>query len=121
VKDVPACFIVDVSDIGVSFRCSATQTLLEGMETSGSEAIPVGCRGGGCGVCKVRIESGIVHRLKMSRARISIDEERAGLVLACRAYPRSALRVQSLAARSPRDVLGRKGSFLERSLQSIKA
>ena len=37
------------------------------------------CRGGGCGVCKVRIDSGEVRTEKMSRQHVSADEQALGL------------------------------------------
>lgn len=47
----------------------------------------MGCRNGGCGVCKVRAVEGQVERRKMSRAVIAAEEEQRGYALACRVYP----------------------------------
>ncbi|MBB1163198.1 2Fe-2S iron-sulfur cluster-binding protein [Aquariibacter albus] len=71
------------------YGCAASRTLLGGMEALGRRGIPAGCRGGGCGICKVRIETGTVRTDRMSRAHVSVDEEARGYVLACRAYPTS--------------------------------
>ncbi|WP_428425006.1 2Fe-2S iron-sulfur cluster-binding protein [Methylibium sp.] len=84
---------VHIANTGEAYGCADTRTLLEGMEALARRGIPVGCRGGGCGVCKVRIETGAVRTEKMSRSHVSADEEAAGYVLACRAYPRSDLRL----------------------------
>ncbi|MCW5832515.1 MAG: 2Fe-2S iron-sulfur cluster binding domain-containing protein [Labilithrix sp.] len=46
----------------------------------------IGCRGGGCGVCRVRV-SGPVELGKISKNRLDDDDRRAGVVLACKAVP----------------------------------
>jgi len=63
------------------------------MERLGKRGIPVGCRGGGCGVCKVEILSGSYRARVMSRSCISAREEAAGTVLACRVWPESDIRI----------------------------
>lgn len=93
----PACFSVAIGNTQERYACRTDQTLLGGMEQLGRKGIPVGCRGGGCGVCKVRIESGRARCERMSRSHISADEEAAGYVLACRAYPQSDLQLQAVA------------------------
>jgi ferredoxin len=89
-------FEVLIENTGESFRCTEGQSVLKAMEQLSRKGIPVGCRGGGCGVCKVRIEAGTVRTEKMSRTALSAAEEAEGLVLACRAYPRSDLRVRAV-------------------------
>ena len=86
---------VTIEDDGSSYRCSDTLTLLEGMESLGKKGIPVGCRGGGCGVCKVHVLSGSYTNRVMSREHVSVEDEAQGRVLACRVRPTSeiALRV----------------------------
>jgi len=66
------------------------------MEMVGRSGIPVGCRGGGCGVCKISVVEGEIHTRKMSRAHISVQEERSKTVLACRTYADSDLLVEVL-------------------------
>ena len=84
-------YTVLITDTGESYRCSDSRSVLEGMETLGKKGIPVGCRGGGCGVCKVRILSGCYTKRAMSRDHVSEDEEAHGIVLACRVRPASDL------------------------------
>lgn len=86
-------YTISIANTGDSYRCAATRNLLTGMEALGRKGIPVGCRGGGCGVCKVHVDAGQVRSEKMSRACISAGEEGEGFVLACRAYPESDLTV----------------------------
>lgn len=80
-------FAVLIEDSGEVFRCDDSQNLLRSMAALGHHGIPVGCRGGGCGVCKVRVTEGAFSARKMSRACISEEEERDGVVLACRIFP----------------------------------
>lgn len=89
-------FRVAIGNTHERYSCRADQTLLGGMEQLGRKGIPVGCRGGGCGVCKVRIESGAVRRERMSRCHVSVEEEEQGYVLACRAYPQSDLALRAV-------------------------
>ncbi|MCP5266929.1 MAG: 2Fe-2S iron-sulfur cluster binding domain-containing protein [Burkholderiaceae bacterium] len=89
-------FEVVIDDTGERYRCAETRSLLEGMEALGRKGIPVGCRGGGCGVCKVQILSGTVATRVMSRAHVSEQDEREGRVLACRARPTSDIRLAVL-------------------------
>lgn len=72
-----------------TFTCGSNETLLRAMERLGHKGIPVGCRGGGCGVCKIRILSGKTRAKRMSRAHVSEQEESEGYLLACRAFAES--------------------------------
>lgn len=92
----PTTYSVAIGNTQECYPCRADQTLLGGMEQLGRRGIPVGCRGGGCGVCKVRIEAGRTRCEKMSRCHLSADEEAQGYVLACRAYPQSDLQLQAV-------------------------
>jgi ferredoxin len=89
-------FTITIEDSGVAFRCSGQQSLLVGMESLGKKGIPVGCRGGGCGVCKVEIVAGDYQTRAMSREHVSADEERRGRVLACCATPQSDITLRVL-------------------------
>ncbi|MCF8167517.1 MAG: 2Fe-2S iron-sulfur cluster binding domain-containing protein [Rhodoferax sp.] len=89
-----AIHTVTIENDGSSYRCYDSQSLLEGMESLGKKGIPVGCRGGGCGVCKVQVVSGSYTKRVMSRAHISEAEEAQGCVLACRVRPTSAIALQ---------------------------
>lgn len=80
---------VTIEDTGETYRCRSDETLLSGMERLGRRGIPVGCRGGGCGVCKVGVTHGEYAKRVMSRDHVSAAEEAAGIVLACRVRPAS--------------------------------
>lgn len=89
-------FNVLIEETGESYRCSAQESLLAGMERLGRKGIPVGCRGGGCGVCKVEITSGSYSKRVMSRDYVSVEDEAAGRVLACRVRPGSDITLKVL-------------------------
>lgn len=71
------------------------QPLLMGMEKLCQNAINVGCRGGGCGLCKIKVLQGDYQTKRMSRAHISEDEQALGFALACRLTPLSDLVLES--------------------------
>lgn len=85
---------ITIEDCGVSYACGDQQTVLRGMESLGNRGIPVGCREGGCGVCKVVVLEGTYRKRVMSRGQISEDDERAHRVLACCIWPTSNLRLR---------------------------
>jgi ferredoxin len=91
-----AVFEITIEDTGEVYRCTSDESLLCGMERLGKRGIPVGCRGGGCGVCKVRITQGDYRKRVMSREHVTLEEEGAGIVLACRVRPLSDLRLTVL-------------------------
>jgi ferredoxin len=74
-----------------TYLCPPSLDLLRSMERLGRKGIPVGCRGGGCGICKVQILCGSWHCEKMSTSVLTQDEQRQGIVLACCCYPRSPI------------------------------
>lgn len=84
---------VTIDGKGERFACAEDVNVLAAMERTLCRAIPVGCRNGGCGACKVRITSGRYETRKMNRAVVSVEEEREGCVLACKTYPRSDIGV----------------------------
>lgn len=88
-----AKYRIHIENNGEDYACAPDLSLLHGMEQLGRKGIPVGCRGGGCGVCKVRIAMGDYEARKMSRACISAEEEAQGVVLACRVYPRGEISI----------------------------
>jgi ferredoxin len=93
---------VSVAESAEQFFCSEDQHLLQGMRTFHVgqpllEVIPVGCRGGGCGICRIRILAGEYEAKKMSRKHIPENDQARGLALACRIYPRSDLQIEVLS------------------------
>jgi ferredoxin len=86
---------VRVAQTGETYACGTDESLLRGMLRLGRRGIPVGCVSGGCGVCKVRIVEGRVRALgPVSRAHVSVDDEEAGMTLACRVAPSCAVTIE---------------------------
>lgn len=84
---------IRIEDTVETYPCSPDESLLRAMERLGRKGIPVGCRGGGCGVCKIRILSGKTSTRRMSRAQVSEQEESEGYVLACRTFAESDIEL----------------------------
>ena len=79
---------------GQAFRCKAGQSVLKAMEQQGLKCVPVGCRGGGCGFCKITVLNGDFECGKMSRVHVPPEAIKEGEVLACRIYPLSNLIIE---------------------------
>ena len=62
-------------------------TLLQAALAAGVD-MPHGCRSGLCGACRVALLEGRVEHDTHTPAALSADERAAGIVLACRAFPR---------------------------------
>lgn len=69
------------------------ESLLAASDRCMNKQITVGCRGGGCGICRVKIIQGNYRSKVMSRAHISENDLQQGVVLACRVYPESDMQI----------------------------
>ena len=87
---------VTIDNTGEIFRCAEDVHVLAAMEQACCHGIPVGCRNGGCGACKVRVTSGAFETRKMNRAVVCAEEEAEGCVLACKTYPRGDIGLHVL-------------------------
>ena len=87
---------VTIHNSGEVFRCAEDMHVLAAMEQACCHGIPVGCRNGGCGACKVQVTTGSFHTRKMNRAVVSAAEEGEGCVLACKLYPQGDITVKAL-------------------------
>ncbi len=87
---------VTIENSGETFRCAEDVNVLIAMEKAVCKGIPVGCRNGGCGACKVEILSGDYTLRKMNRAVISAEDEAQGIVLACKVFPSGDLSLRAL-------------------------
>lgn len=91
----PEIHRVEVKGEETQFPASETVNLLVAMERARKDVIGVGCRGGGCGKCRIRVLDGDYHSKRMSRAWVSEEDEAEGIVLACRIFARSDLTIVS--------------------------
>ena len=83
------------------------ETVLEGLYRNGY-AFRVGCRRGGCGICKVDLVAGEVEYNRTVADTVLTDEERAaGTCLTCRAVP-----VTDLTVTLRKDNLRRVGTLM---------
>jgi ferredoxin len=83
-----------IADTDERFICAEGENILKAMERLNRKGIPIGCRGGGCGVCRVRVVAGRYTARKMSREHVTLEEEQIGIGLACRLCPESDLTLQ---------------------------
>ncbi len=89
IKDNP-----DASACAHQVNVADGQNLLAAFEKSAVDTgVDIGCRGGGCGVCKIRILSGSYRKRVMSKAHISPQDLANGIVLACRVFPESDMEI----------------------------
>lgn len=103
-------FTVRLQGSDTPFACRPGETALEAMErvsglgraVIGAKRVPVGCRRGGCGVCRVQVLAGPYRLLPQSRTHVSHAEEGDGYALACRLVPDGDLELRpALKPRSP--------------------
>ena len=89
-------FTIDVTNKDDSFECPPEKNLLSGMEHQSKKAIAVGCRGGGCGFCKIQILGGDFETKKMSAKFVTHEEQAEGFALSCRVFPRSDMTIVAI-------------------------
>ncbi len=88
-------YVITDAETGNSFNCKAEESLLAGMRRSGKGPIKYGCFGGGCGVCRVKILEGQYEKFKtMSKAHVSAEDEKEGIILACCVKPLSNITLK---------------------------
>ena len=88
---------ITVADSGECFSCRDGQNVLLAMERLGRQGIPVGCRGGGCGICRVQVlGEGRYRTMKMSRAQVTAADQAKGICLACKLIPEGDLELRAL-------------------------
>jgi ferredoxin len=95
-KNLPATaagFSITIEDTGEVVDCRPGEAVLKAVARLNRKGIPVGCFGGGCGVCKVQVSSGPYRLGKMSRAHVTVEEEAKGIALACKMFPEGDLRM----------------------------
>jgi len=86
--------IDDELDVDETFSGYATESVLHAMHRTGRKGIPLGCRGGGCGVCTVQVVKGEFDTKAMSACHISSEDLAENTVLACRIFPKNDLEIQ---------------------------
>lgn len=87
-------YTIVIEETNESFVCEENENILKGMERLGKVGIPVGCRGGGCGVCKIQIVQGDYYTHTMSIEHVSHAEQKERMALACKVIPQSHLKIK---------------------------
>lgn len=72
----------------MEYICSEEQDIL-GAATRSLVRIPSACRGGGCGLCKIKVIEGQFERGKCSKNALNDEERNKNYSLACKTYPKS--------------------------------
>jgi ferredoxin len=95
-ESVPNSHPRRISLIGAEreITCSSNQDVLNAAIRAGVSWMTIGCRGGGCGVCRVIVRSGDYVAGKMSKKLLAGSDENCRYALACRIYPASDLTIE---------------------------
>lgn len=84
--------VTDSSELSYDFSCQDKQSLLDAALARGVY-IPWACKGGGCGLCKIKVEDGNYELGKSSKAVLPDHERDRNYALACKTYPTSNLSI----------------------------
>ena len=84
---------ITLRPIGDAIVCEMGETVLGALLRSGARVV-FGCRGGGCGACKMRLEAGRVDHGRCSAAVLPETERAQGWFLSCQAQPLSDITVE---------------------------
>lgn len=83
-----------VQPSGTQIHIEPGDTLLSGLQKAGY-AYTVGCRRGGCGICKIDVLEGEFSYCRPVADTVITDDERAdGTCLSCRAVPEDDVTIQ---------------------------
>ena len=115
-------FTISIEQSDETFECDVGQNVLAAMEKLGRKGIPVGCRGGGCGICRVQVVGNAVQdknyrTLKMSKKQVSDADRENGIALACKLVPLTDLTVKPLGLLQKR--LGSAAEFLHEAQTGV--
>jgi len=90
-------FVIKIHNTDQHFLCDSDKNLLQAIGLTTKKGIPIGCRRGGCGICKVKVLEGVYHTLIMSKSHIDNADLKENIVLACRVKPSSNLIVEIMS------------------------
>ena len=90
-------YTITLSAVGDTIPCRSGETVLTALLGSGA-SVRFGCRGGGCGTCKMRMTSGEVEHGRCSTAVLLEEEKESGWFLSCQARALSDLTIELTAA-----------------------
>jgi ferredoxin len=87
----PETYELEFVEEGVTIDCGADEYVLDAAMDAGID-IQYGCLEGLCSICGAKVEGEVDQS---EGVMLTPDEERAGYVLTCIAYPRSDLRIRT--------------------------
>ena len=91
---------------GMQVMAAESETLLRALARAGFR-YRVGCKRGGCGICKVQLTLGEVHYERPIAPQVLSDDERVeGICLSCRAVPLTNVVIELQEGDRLRRVLG---------------
>ncbi|MCR6628685.1 MAG: 2Fe-2S iron-sulfur cluster binding domain-containing protein [Magnetospirillum sp.] len=76
-----------------TFGCRAGESVLAAMQRHGIGGLVLGCRSGGCGVCRVHVQAGCYRLGPVGRNHLSEQDQENGFALACRLFPEADLEI----------------------------
>ncbi|WP_102346656.1 2Fe-2S iron-sulfur cluster-binding protein [Bacillus sp. Marseille-P3661] len=76
------------------FICGSNEDLITAHRKVMGSAIPFGCRGGGCGMCKIEVIEGDYTLGTSSMAVLPQEERELKYALACKTYPKGELKIR---------------------------
>jgi len=88
-----AGFQIKIAGYDKHIICQEKEPLLIALARQNVSKVPVGCRNGGCGICKIRVISGEFETGKMSIKHVSPAEKNINITLACKTFPKSDLTI----------------------------
>jgi len=91
---------------GLQVTAAGAETVLKALSRAGLK-YRVGCKRGGCGVCKVQLVLGEVrYERPVAESVLSDDQRVAGICLSCRAVPITNIAIELQEGDRLRNVLG---------------
>ena len=87
---------IELMNKGIVVHCKEDQNVLQALERQSNSRFMVGCRFGGCGFCRVKVLEGTYTQLPMSATYVPPTDLEQGIVLACRIFPTSDLKLHFL-------------------------
>ena len=86
-------FTITLTPVGHTIACGPDDTVLAAILRSGGNVM-FGCRGGGCGTCKMRLTDGRVEHGRCSVAILPEGDRVGGWFLSCQARPLADLTIE---------------------------
>jgi ferredoxin len=96
-------YTIILTPVGGTVACGPEETVLAAI-LAGGASVMFGCRGGGCGTCKMRVTSGQIDHGRCSAAVLPEEEKKSGWFLSCQARALSDLTIELSVANKYRVV-----------------